>query len=353
MSFLIRKKTREIRVGDVLIGNNNQISVQSMTNTITEDVEATVKQILQLEEVNCDIIRMAISNMRDAKAIEEIKKQINIPIIADIQYNYKLALAAVENGVDGLRINPGNIGSLDKVKEVVNACKEKNISIRIGVNSGSIKQEFLDKYGGVNADSMVYSAMEQVKLLEDLGFYDIKISLKASNVNLTVEAYSKISQLCDYPLHLGITEAGPVWRGTIKSAVGIGSLLNMGIGDTIRISLTGDPVEEVKVGREILKSLGLLKEGLEIISCPTCGRTKIDLIEIVEEAEKRLEGINKHITVAIMGCPVNGPGEAREADIGIAGGNGLGYIFVKGQIIKKVAEEDLLDQLIEEIEKMD
>lgn len=347
-----RKKTRVIKVGNVLIGGDNPIAVQSMTNTRTRDIDKTVKQILELEEAGCDIIRSAISDFEDAKAIEEIKRQINIPIIADIQYDYKLALESIKYGVDGLRINPGNIGSLDKVKEVVNACKNNNISIRIGVNSGSIKQEFLDQYGGVNEKSMVYSALEQVKLLESLDFFDIKISLKASNVSLTIKSYEMISSLCDYPLHLGITEAGPSWRGTIKSSVGIGSLLNMGIGDTIRISLTSDPVEEVKVGREILKSLDLLKEGIELISCPTCGRTNIDLIKIVNQAEKRLEGIKKHIKVAIMGCAVNGPGEAKEADIGIAGGNGEGLIFAKGKIIKKVPEEDLLDELILQIEKL-
>ncbi|MBC8590505.1 flavodoxin-dependent (E)-4-hydroxy-3-methylbut-2-enyl-diphosphate synthase [Wansuia hejianensis] len=348
-----RKKTRVIQVGDKLIGGNNPITVQSMTNTLTKDIQSTVNQIHRLETAGCDIIRMAISDFEDAKAIKDIKKSINIPIIADIQYDYRLAMESIKYGIDGLRINPGNIGSMNKVKEITKACKEKNIPIRIGVNSGSIKKEFLDQYNGVNENSMVYSALEQIRLLEELDFNDIKISLKASNVQLTIKAYSKMSQVCDYPLHLGVTEAGPTWRGTIKSSVGIGTLLAMGIGDTIRISLTGDPVEEVKVGREILKSLGLLNEGLEIISCPTCGRTKIDLIEIVEKAEKKLENINKHITVAIMGCPVNGPGEAKEADIGIAGGNGEGLIFVKGKILKKVKEEDLLDELVNEIEKLD
>ncbi len=349
---MVKKLTKVIKVGNVLIGGDNPISVQSMTNTVTKDIDKTVAQILELEEAGCDIIRSAISDIEDAKAIREIKKRINIPIIADIQYDYKLALESIKYGVDGLRINPGNIGSLERVKEVVNACKANNLSIRIGVNSGSIKQEFLDKYNGVNEESMVYSALEQVRLLESLDFHDIKISLKASNVPLTIRAYEMMSNLSDYPLHLGITEAGPSWRGTIKSAVGIGSLINMGIGDTIRISLTSDPVEEIKVGREILKSLGLLKEGIELISCPTCGRTNIDLIQIVNDAEKRLEGIKKHIKVAIMGCAVNGPGEAREADIGIAGGNGEGLIFAKGKIIKKVKEEDLLDELIRQIEKL-
>lgn len=349
---MIRKKTKVIKVGNVLIGGDNPVSIQSMTNTLTKDIDSTVNQIKKLENAGCDIIRSAITDLEDAKAIKEIKKEINIPIIADIQYDYKLALDSIKYGIDGLRLNPGNIGSLDKVREVVKACKESGISIRVGVNAGSLKKEFLEKYNGVNEDSMVYSALEQIRLLEDMNFYDIKISLKASNVPLTIKAYEKMSQMVDYPLHLGITEAGPIWRGTIKSSVGIGALLSMGIGDTVRISLTGDPVEEIKVGREILKSLNILNEGLEIISCPTCGRTNIDLINIVEEAEKRLEGINKHIKVAIMGCAVNGPGEAREADIGIAGGNGEGLIFRKGEIIKKVKEENLLDELLKEIEKL-
>jgi len=326
---LLRKKTKVIKVGNVLIGGDNPISVQSMTNTLTKDVVSTISQIKRLEDAGCDIVRSAITDLEDAKAIKEIKKKIDIPIIADIQYDYKLALESIKYGIDGLRLNPGNIGSLDKVKK-----------------------EFLEKYNGVNEHSMVYSALEQIRLLEDMDFYDIKISLKASNVLLTIKAYEKMSDMVDYPLHLGITEAGPIWRGTIKSSVGIGSLLSMGIGDTVRISLTGDPVEEIRVGREILKSLNLLNEGLEIISCPTCGRTNINLINIVEEAEKRLEGINKHIKVAIMGCPVNGPGEAKEADIGIAGGKGEGLIFRKGEIIKKVREEDLLDELLNEIEKL-
>lgn len=339
-------------MGKVLIGGDNPISVQSMTNTVTKDIESTVKQIKELENAGCHIVRLAITDLDDAKAIPKIKREITIPIIADIQYDYKLALEAIKYGVDGLRLNPGNIGSEDRVREVVKACKEKRISIRVGVNAGSIKKEYLEKYKGVNEYSMVYSALEQIRILEDMDFQDIKISLKASNVPLTVKAYEKMSNLVDYPLHLGITEAGPIWKGSIKSSVGIGILLSKGIGDTIRISLTGNPVEEVKVGRQILKSLNLLNEGIELISCPTCGRTNIDLIKIVEEAEKRTAGINKHIKVAIMGCPVNGPGEAREADIGIAGGKGEGLLFKKGKIIKKVKEEDLLDELLKEIEKL-
>ncbi|NLJ99350.1 MAG: flavodoxin-dependent (E)-4-hydroxy-3-methylbut-2-enyl-diphosphate synthase [Tissierellia bacterium] len=347
-----RKKTRKIMIGDVPVGGNSSISIQSMTNTETKDIANTVKQIQRLEAAGCDIIRAAVTDLDDAEAIKKIKEQITIPFIADIQYDYKLAIAAVEKGADCLRLNPGNIGSRAKVMEVVNVCKERQIPIRIGVNSGSIKKEYLEKYKGVNEDSMVYSALEHVRILEDLNFENIKISLKASNVPLTIKSYEKMSQKVDYPLHLGVTEAGPIWRGTVKSAVGIGALLSMGIGDTIRISLTGDPVEEVKVGREILRSLGLLEEGIEVISCPTCGRTKIELINLVEEAEKRLEGINKPLKVAIMGCPVNGPGEAREADIGIAGGQGEGLIFKKGKVIKKVKEEFLIDELINEIETL-
>jgi len=340
-------------VGNVPVGGDSPITVQSMINTVTKDIESTVKQIKELEDAGCHIIRAAINDLEDAKAIKKIKKEIKIPFIADIQFDYRLAIAAVENGADCLRINPGNIGSKEKVMEVVKSCRERKVPIRIGVNSGSIKKEFLEKYNGVNADSMVYSALEQVRLLEDMGHEDIKISLKASSVRLTIEAYEKISEMVNYPLHLGVTEAGPVWRGTIKSAVGIGTLLAKGIGDTIRVSLTGNPVEEVKVGREILKSLGLLNEGVEIISCPTCGRTKIKLIDMVEEVEKRLKSIDKPLKVAIMGCAVNGPGEAREADVGIAGGQGEGLIFKKGQIIKKVKEEYLIDELMKEIEEMD
>lgn len=348
-----RKKTRKIMVGNVPVGGDSPITVQSMINTVTKDIESTVKQIKELEDAGCHIIRAAINDLEDAKAIKKIKKEIKIPFIADIQFDYRLAIAAVENGADCLRINPGNIGSKEKVMEVVKSCRERKVPIRIGVNSGSIKKEFLEKYNGVNADSMVYSALEQVRLLEDMGHEDIKISLKASSVRLTIEAYEKTSEMVNYPLHLGVTEAGPVWRGTIKSAVGIGTLLAKGIGDTIRVSLTGNPVEEVKVGREILKSLGLLNEGVEIISCPTCGRTKIKLIDMVEEVEKRLKSIDKPLKVAIMGCAVNGPGEAREADVGIAGGQGEGLIFKKGQIIKKVKEEYLIDELMKEIEEMD
>ena len=347
-----RRKTKQIKVGNILIGGDADISIQSMTNTITKDINSTVNQIHNLENVGCDIIRFAVNDLDDASAIKEIRKAISIPTIADIQYDYKLAIAAAENGIDGLRINPGNIGERWKVEEVVKACKHHGISIRVGVNSGSIKQEFLDKYNGVNSNSICYSALEEIEILEKMGFNDIKVSLKASDVNLSIESYTKFSSISDYPLHLGVTEAGPAWNGTVKSAIGIGSLLANGIGDTIRVSLTADPVEEIRVGREILKSLSLLKDGVDIISCPTCARTKINLLDIVEQAQRRLEKVDKNIKVALMGCAVNGPGEAKEADIGIAGGNGEGIIFKKGKIVKKVPEENLLEELFREIEKL-
>lgn len=349
---MMRRNSRKISVGDVEIGGNAPISVQSMTNTDTRDIKATVKQIKDLEAAGCHIVRVAATDMESCKAIGKIKEEINIPLISDVQFDYKLAIESVKNGADGLRINPGNIGSKQKIQEVVKVCKERNVPIRIGANSGSIKKEYLEKYQGVNANSMVYSALENVRILEEMNYDNIKISLKASSIDLTLKAHEKMAKLVDYPFHLGITEAGPPWQGTIKSAVGIGTLLSMGLGDTIRVSLTGDPVEEVKVGREILRSLNLLNEGVEIISCPTCARTQIDLIDIVERAMEKLKPIDKPLKVAIMGCAVNGPGEAKEADIGIAGGKKSGIIFKKGKIIKKVKEDDLLDELVNEIEKM-
>lgn len=347
-----RNNTRVIKVGDVLIGGTNPISIQSMCNTQTKDIDSTVRQILEMEKYGLDIIRFAVNDLEDAESIPKIKAGINTPTIADIQYDYRLALMAVEKGVDGLRINPGNIGARWKVEEVANACRERGISIRIGVNAGSLHQEFLDKFGGVNENSIVESALEEINVLESMNFKDIKVSLKASNVNLTLDANRKFAKVLDIPLHLGITEAGPGMQGIIKSSVGIGTLLSEGIGDTIRVSLTEDPVMEVKAGKEILKSLGLRTDGIELISCPTCARTKVNLFEIVEEAQKRFETLNKNLKVAIMGCPVNGPGEAREADIGIAGGNGEGLIFKKGKIIRKVKEEDLLNELIKEMEDL-
>ncbi|AKN29466.1 4-hydroxy-3-methylbut-2-en-1-yl diphosphate synthase [Clostridium carboxidivorans P7] len=347
-----RVKTKKIKVGNTFIGGDSEIAVQSMTNTDTRNVEQTVKQIKELQEAGCDIIRCAVPDMEAGEAIKKIVKSINIPLVSDIHFDYKLALKSIENGVSALRINPGNIGSIDRVREVAKAAKEKNIPIRIGVNSGSLQKDILNKYGKVCAEALVESALEHVNILESVNFDDIAISIKSSNVIQMIESYRMISKKVNYPLHLGVTEAGTIWRGTIKSSVGIGTLLSEGIGDTIRVSLTGNPVEEVKVGREILKSLGYLNEGIEFVSCPTCGRTRIDLIKIAEEVEKRLGNCNKNIKVAVMGCVVNGPGEAREADIGIAGGNGEGLIFKKGEIIKKVNEKDLVDELLKEIESM-
>lgn len=346
---MYRKITKKIYVGNVPIGGGSDISIQSMTNTITKDISSTVRQINELTKEGCNIIRSAINDLDDALSIPKIKQFISIPFIADIQYDYKLALLAVENGADCLRINPGNIGGKKKVKEVVQACKDHNIPIRVGVNSGSVNQKFIDKFNGVNKESIVYSALDQVEFLESLGFDQIKISIKSSNVLMCVDSYELLSNLCDYPLHLGITEAGPNFRGSIKSSVGLGIILAKGIGDTIRVSLTGNPIEEIKVAKEILRSLGLFRDGIDLISCPTCSRTKIDLISIVEEAEKKLKHLKKNLKIAIMGCPVNGPGEAKEADLGIAGGNGKGLIFKKGKIIKTVEEKDLLNELIKEI----
>lgn len=352
MDFIKRRKTRVVKIGNVLIGGNNPVAIQSMCNTKTSDVEATVRQILALEEAGCEIIRVAVPDMKAAEAISEIKKRIHIPLVADIHFDYRLALKAIENGVDKLRINPGNIGGEDRVKAVVEAAKAKNIPIRIGVNSGSLEKEILEKYGEVTPEGLVESALRHVRILEKLDFYDIVISIKASNVPFSLETYSLLSKEVDYPIHLGITESGTAWSGTIKSAVGIGAILAMGIGDTIRVSLTGDCVDEVKVAKAILKDLGLRKFGIEFISCPTCGRTSIDLIGLANKVEERCKNINKDIKVAVMGCAVNGPGEAREADIGVAGGNGYGLIFKKGEILKKLPEEELLDALMEEIEKL-
>ncbi|WP_435788938.1 flavodoxin-dependent (E)-4-hydroxy-3-methylbut-2-enyl-diphosphate synthase [Clostridium sp.] len=346
------KETRKIKIGEIYIGGDSKVAVQSMTSTDTRDVEATVNQILQLEKVGCDIVRCAVPDMIAAEAIKDIVKRIHIPLVADIHFDYRLALKSIENGIAKLRINPGNIGSVDKIKLVAMAAKEKGIPIRIGVNSGSLESDILEKYGHVCAQALVESALRHVEILERLDFYDIVISIKSSDVVMMIESYKLISDSVDYPLHLGVTEAGTTWRGTIKSSVGIGALLASGIGDTIRVSLTGDVIDEVKVGIEILKSLGYRDEGIKFVSCPTCGRTQINLIKIASEVEKRLEGSDKNIKVAIMGCVVNGPGEAREADIGIAGGVGVGLIFKKGKIIKTVNEEDLVEELIREIDKL-
>ena len=345
------KKTRKVYVGDVAIGGGSPISIQSMTTKETKNIEEVVKQINDFEKAGCDISRSAINSLEDARAISEIKKRTNLPFVADIQFDYKLALAAVENGCDCLRINPGNIGGSDKVKILVEKCKEKNIPIRIGVNSGSVHKEMIEKYKGVNVDSLVYSALDEVKVLEELDFYDIVISIKSSDVNTMIDVNRKISSLCDYPLHLGVTEAGPLYQALVKSSIGMGSLLKDGIGDTIRVSITGDPIQEVKAGKTILKSLGLRRDGVDLVSCPTCSRTSVNLDEIVNEASERLDKLNLNLKVAIMGCPVNGPGEAKEADYGIACAKGYGFLFKKGITIKKVKQEKIVDSLIEEILK--
>ncbi|CCU79257.1 1-hydroxy-2-methyl-2-(E)-butenyl 4-diphosphate synthase [Halanaerobium saccharolyticum subsp. saccharolyticum DSM 6643] len=347
-----RRKTKVVNFAEQQVGGKAPISVQSMCNTKTENVEATVKQIKELEVVGCEIIRVAVPDENSAQALSEIKKRIKIPLVADIHFDYKLALMAVENGVDALRINPGNIGSDQRVKEVALACKNNDIPIRVGSNSGSIEKELLKKFGGPTAEAMVESALRNVRILEENNFDKIVISLKSSHISTTIKAYKLMAKKVNYPFHIGITESGTPWRGTIKSAAGIASLLTQGLGDTLRVSLTGDPVEEVRVGWQILKSLELRKKGVEIISCPTCGRTNIDLIALAEKVEKELMKIDKDITVAVMGCAVNGPGEAKEADIGIAGGMEEGLIFKSGKIIKKVKEDQLLEELLNEINKL-
>ena len=323
-----------------------------MCNTDTRNASETVEQIKRLEEAGCEIIRVAVPDMEAAEAVREIKNKINIPLVADIHFDYRLALKCMDNGIDKIRINPGNIGSEDRVRQVADMARKNHIPIRIGVNSGSLERHLVEKYGGVTPEGLVESALGHVKLLEENNFYDIAISIKASNVPFSIEVYDLLSNTVDYPLHVGITEAGTVWRGTIKSAVGIGAILSMGIGDTIRVSLTGDPVEEVYAAKEILNDLRLRSFGVEFISCPTCGRTSIDLIRIANEVEERVKNINKNIKVAVMGCAVNGPGEAREADIGIAGGNGEGLIFKKGRILRKVPENKLIEELMKEIEQL-
>lgn len=348
----IRKETKTVKIGNLLLGGKNPIVIQSMCNTDTRNVSATVNQILELEKAGCQMVRVAIVDMEAAEAVKKIKERIHIPLVADIHFDYRLALKTMENGIDKVRINPGNIGSEEKVIKVLNLAKEKQIPIRIGVNSGSLEKDILKKYNGVTAEGLVESAYKHIKILEKHNFYDIVVSIKASNVPLSIETYSLLSQKSPYPVHVGITEAGTVWTGSIKSAVGIGAILSMGIGDTIRVSLTGDPVEEIKTAKEILRSLGLYNKGIEIISCPTCGRTEINLIKIAEMVEEKCKNIDKSLKVAVMGCIVNGPGEAREADIGIAGGKGVGIIFRKGEIIKKVDEALLVDELINEIEKL-
>ena len=347
-----RKDTRKVMVGNVQIGGQNKVVIQSMCNTKTKDVDATVKQILDLEKVGCEIIRVACLDMEDAKAIKSIKEKIHIPIVADIHFDYKIALEAIKSGVDKVRINPGNIGSEEKVKAVVDKCKENHIPIRIGVNAGSLEKDLLEKYGKPTAEAMVESARRHVEILEKLNFKDYLISLKASNLDLCIKSYELASKEFDCPLHLGITEAGTEFSGTIKSSIGLGVMLRDGIGDTVRVSLSDDPVKEIKVAKEILKDCNLYKKTPTLIACPTCGRTQIDLIPIAKEVEEFLQTIESDITVAVMGCVVNGPGEAREADIGIAGGINEGMLFKKGRTIKKVPQEKIVETLKEEILKM-
>lgn len=352
MEYIKRKKTRKVRVGDIYIGGDAKITVQSMTNTDTRDVEATVNQIKMLEDIGCDIIRVAVVDQEAAEAIKEIKKSIKISLVADIHFDYRLAISSMENGADKIRLNPGNIGDRERVRKVVEVAKSRQIPIRIGVNSGSLEKNVIEKYGGITPEAMVESALQHVRILEELDFYDIVISLKASSVPMTIAAYRLMSEKTDYPLHIGVTEAGTVFKGTIKSCAGLGCLLAEGIGDTIRVSLTGDPKEEVLVGHELLRALGIEKGGIELVSCPTCGRCQIDLIGIAEKVEERLEGLDKNIKVAIMGCAVNGPGEAKEADIGIAGGKGEVLLFKKGVIVRKIPQERAVEELMEEILRM-
>lgn len=346
---MYREHTKVIQIGDRKIGGGNPVLIQSMTNTRTEDVEATVRQILALEAAGCEIIRCTVPTQEAAEAIREIKKQIHIPLVADIHFDYKMAIAAMENGADKIRINPGNIGGLEKIKAVVDVAKARNIPIRVGVNSGSLEKELVEKYHGVTAQGLVESALDKVKIIEDLGYDKLVISIKSSDVMMCVKAHELLAEQTNYPLHVGITEAGTVYSGNIKSAVGLGIILYEGIGDTIRVSLTGDPLEEIKSAKQILKTLNLRKGGVEVVSCPTCGRTKIDLIGLANQVETMVQEFPLDIKVAVMGCVVNGPGEAREADIGIAGGKGEGLLIKKGEIIKKVPEDQLLEVLREEL----
>ncbi len=343
---------RCVNIGGVKVGGDNPVSIQSMTNTDTRNVKETVAQIKKLEDVGCEIIRVAVPDMSAAEAVRQIKEQINIPLVCDIHFDYRLALECIKNKADKIRINPGNIGSKERTRAVVEAAKANGVPIRIGVNGGSLEKEILEKYGMVTSDALVESAMRHVEILDELNFSDIVVSIKMSDVPTMIEAYRKFNSISDIPLHIGVTEAGTLKRGIIKSAVGIGTLLSEGIGDTMRVSLTADPVEEIYAAKDILKVLGLRKNGIELVSCPTCGRTQIDLISIANEVDKRLQNIDKDIKVAVMGCVVNGPGEARDADIGIAGGKGEGLIFKHGQIIRKVPEADIINELMADIEKL-
>ena len=344
-----RDNTKVTHIGNKVIGGGNPIMIQSMTNTPTENVDATVAQILALEAAGCDIVRCTVPNRDAADALKEIKKQIHIPLVADIHFDYKMAIAAMENGADKIRINPGNIGSKDRIEAVVKTARERNIPIRVGVNSGSLEKDLLEKYGGVTADALVESALDKVHIIEEFGYDNLVISIKSSNVMLCVDAHKKLAEKTNYPLHVGITEAGTLYGGNIKSSIGLGIILNEGIGDTIRVSLSGDPTEEIRTAKMILKTLGLRKGGIEVVSCPTCGRTKIDLIGLANQVEKMVQEFPLDIKVAVMGCAVNGPGEAREADIGIAGGIGEGLLIKRGEVIRKVPETELIDALRNEL----
>ena len=347
---MYRDNTKTVRIGDRVIGGGNPILIQSMTNTKTDDVAATVAQIQRLAEAGCDIIRCTVPDMAAAQAIAQIKKEISIPLVADIHFDYRMAIAAMENGADKIRINPGNIGSREKVAEVVRVAKERNIPIRVGVNSGSLEKELVEKYNGVTAEGIVESALDKVRIIEELDYDNMVISIKSSDVMMCVKAHELLADRTQYPLHVGITEAGTVTSGNIKSAVGLGIILNKGIGDTVRVSLTGDPVEEIKSAKLILRTLGLRKGGIEVVSCPTCGRTNIDLIGLANQVETMVQGYDLDIKVAVMGCAVNGPGEAKEADIGIAGGIGEGLLIRKGEIVRKVPESELLSTLKHELD---
>lgn len=346
---MLRENTKKVRIGDVEIGGGNPVAIQSMTNTKTEDVDTTVAQILALEKAGCEIIRCAVPTMEAAEALSKIKEKIHIPLVADIHFDYRLAIAAIEHGADKIRINPGNIGSADRVRAVVDKAKERQIPIRVGVNSGSLEKHLIERYGGVTAEGLAESAMDKVHMIEQMGYDNLVVSIKSSDVMMCVRAHELIARECIYPLHAGITEAGTLLAGNIKSSIGLGLILSQGIGDTIRVSLTGDPVEEIRSARLILKTLGLRKGGIEVVSCPTCGRTKIDLISLANQVEKMVEDIPLDIKVAVMGCVVNGPGEAREADIGIAGGIGEGLLIRKGEVIRKVKEDQLLEALRQEL----
>ena len=347
---MYREHTKEVRIGNRVIGGGNPILIQSMTNTKTEDVEATVAQILELEAAGCDIIRSTVPTLEAAEALGEIKKRIHIPIVADIHFDYRMAIAAIENGADKIRINPGNIGSAERVKAVVDKAKEYNVPIRVGVNSGSLEKNIVEKYGKVTAEGLVESALDKVKMIEDMGYDNLVVSIKSSDVLMCAKAHELLAPKCPYPLHVGITEAGTIISGNIKSSIGLGLILHQGIGDTIRVSLTGDPVEEIKSAKIILRTLGLRKGGIEVVSCPTCGRTKIDLIGLANQVETMVAEFPLDIKVAVMGCAVNGPGEAKEADLGIAGGINEGLLIKKGEIIRKVPEDQLLAVLREELE---